>query len=134
MKENLELTWSVTIVFCCVLLPTGGCQRGEETQQAAPRSADDVEQGPEDDDGVSEMEEGAGDATISEERAVEIARETAEQEGYDLSIYELRSVEFNEEGNRYWVHFEHAPPTPPGGHFSVDVNATSEEARLVRGE
>ena len=132
MQTQSKLIWFAAITMSCLFAVA--CQRGAEGEGSPPQNANDVseEQGtPNDREPGSE---GGGAMTVSEERAVELARELAAQEGYDLSVYELAGAELNEEGSSYWVNFEHAPPTPPGGHFSISVDVSTGEARLHRGE
>jgi hypothetical protein len=74
---------------------------------------------------------------ISEANARSVAERKAAEAGYDLNIFRVVSVEYEREGSfkdTWRVFFEQVPPTPPGGHFIVYVNAASGEARLFPGE
>ena len=103
----------------------GSCRRGDAGGGEPPEVAS-AEEGQQ----VEEADDGS--VTITEERAREIAQATAQEQGQDLSLYSITSVE--EDAGSYWVHFEHAPPTPPSGHFSVRVDISSGEAELMQGE
>ena len=69
---------------------------------------------------------------IDRDRAVEIARATATQDGYDLSRYKLDFVK--EEPATWWVQFVVVPVPPPGGFFAVYVDRRDGAARLVPGK
>jgi len=71
---------------------------------------------------------------ISESAAREIAQQLLDAEDGDLSQYRLVSSTRSEDGAVWWVHFELPPPTPPGGHLGVRVDAATGEAILMPGE
>ncbi len=80
----------------------------------------------------------AGDTAVSEADARAIASRVGRDAGYDPAVFRVVSVTREEEEGPFkgtWrVTFEHVPPAPPGGHFTVYVNVVSGEARLFRGE
>jgi hypothetical protein len=83
---------------------------------AAPRTA------------AAQLAQAAG---VSQARALDIARQQAALEGYDLSLYHVASVEQDADGT--WViFFEHDPPSAPGRHCTVHV-APDGSARLLHG-
>ncbi len=73
-----------------------------------------------------------GQATeIPKPRAVAIARDKAEKAGYELEEYNLESTDLDE--GSYFLHFKLRSKGRPGGHFSVEVNAATGDARLIPG-
>ena len=72
-------------------------------------------------------------APITEAQARDIAVKTGATAGYSAEDYDVVSAKLQDDGN-WWVHVEHIPPTPPGGHYAVEVNTSTGEARLVHGE
>lgn len=81
----------------------------------------------------------AGLRVPTAEAAREIAGNAAVAEGYALDVFPVRSVEsVGPDGGSFagmWrVTFEHVPPTPPGGHFTVYVDPASGRAQLFHGE
>ena len=77
---------------------------------------------------VVKQDEGA---EIEEPRAVAIAKDKAEKAGYELEKYELQSTDLDE--GSYFLHFKLRSKGRPGAHFSVEVNATTGDARLIPG-
>jgi hypothetical protein len=73
----------------------------------------------------------SADDRIPEPEARLIAEETARRAGWDLEVYGIVSVDRAD--GRWRVSFEHAPPAPPGGHFTVYVDASTGEAELIPG-
>jgi hypothetical protein len=75
---------------------------------------------------------------VSEAEARSIATQHARAAGHDLAIYRLIEARLEPaaagRGARWVVRFEHAPPTPPGGHFLVWVDAATRAAELAPGE
>lgn len=69
--------------------------------------------------------------SVDEERARQIARQEGAKAGYELSDYALAST--RREGRSYWVRFQLHPPGRPGGHFSVEVDSRTGNARVVPG-
>lgn len=75
------------------------------------------------------------DPTEAEVRA--LAEKAAREAGYDLSVYSIKdaSPQRSRSPDPSWmVFFEHAPPTPPGGHFMVFVDPETKTARVMPGE
>lgn len=73
---------------------------------------------------------------ITEVEARSIAERKGREGSYDLKRFRLVTIEREREGSfqdSWKVFFEHLPPTPPGGHFTVYVNVVSGEARLIPG-
>ena len=70
-------------------------------------------------------------AGVSQARALDIARQQAALEGYDLSEYHVASVEQDADGT-WVVFFEHDAPTAPGRHCTVYVDPDGS-ARLMHG-
>ncbi len=73
---------------------------------------------------------------VTKEQAIRIAEETAKGEGYDLSKYNMTGshYEFVAKDQSWTVFFVLKPPTPPGGHFAVIINARTGKASFMRGE
>lgn len=74
--------------------------------------------------------------SISEADARSIAERKGRDAGYSLDEFRVVSVKREQEGSSkgsWRVFLEHVPPTPPGGHFTVHVDDTSGDARLVHG-
>jgi hypothetical protein len=73
---------------------------------------------------------------ISKAEARSIAERKGREAGYDVNVYRVTQIELEEEGSfkGHWsVFFEHAPPAPVGGHFTVYVDERSGEAKLFHG-
>ena len=70
-------------------------------------------------------------AGVSQARALDVARQQAALEGYDLSVYHVASVEQDADG-MWVVFFEHDPPAAPGQHCTVYVSADGS-VRLMHG-
>jgi hypothetical protein len=78
----------------------------------------------------------ASQPAISEDDARSIAARQGRERGFDLSRFRVVSIEREREGrfrDTWRVFFEHLPPVPPGGHFTVYVDVVSGEAQLIRG-
>jgi len=82
-----------------------------------------------------------GDADVprvSEASARTVAEQKARDTGYDLGVYQIASAERTAADSHFkgaWrFSFVHLPPAPPGGHFLVYVDASTAEAKLLRGE
>jgi hypothetical protein len=74
-------------------------------------------------------------ATMTKEKAVAIARKSAEGE-YDLSKYELKTATYEASGGlagMWRIYFEIKGKGFPGGHFTVYVNAASGQPELIPG-
>lgn len=67
---------------------------------------------------------------------IQIAKDTAKSEGYDLGKYNMTGChyEFTRKDHTWTVFFELKPPTPPGGHFMVWVDDQTKKTTLARGE
>jgi hypothetical protein len=75
--------------------------------------------------------------SISYERAIEISRKTAEQNGYDLNKYALDTFgDPTGGGNEEWLIGYHCSPEPPrpGCAFLVAVDRRTGNAQLYRGQ
>jgi hypothetical protein len=75
----------------------------------------------------------SGPHEVSEHDAWEIAEDRARIAGYDPEVFVLRSTEYSAETGDWALFFEHVPPAPPGGHFTVYIDRSSGDARLVPG-
>jgi hypothetical protein len=75
-------------------------------------------------------------ARLTQEEVIQIAKDTAKSDGYDLGKYNMTGChyEFTRKDNTWTVFFELKPPTPPGGHFMVLVDDRTKKATLVPGE
>lgn len=73
-------------------------------------------------------------AKVSKEQAEEIAIRNGTEAGYSAEQYRLVKIELDEKTGHWWADFEHTPPTPPGGHYSVEIDSKTGEARLIHGE
>jgi len=74
---------------------------------------------------------------LSYERALEISREAAERNGYDLSEYTLDTFgDASAGGNDKWLIVYNCAPEPPapGCHFMVVVDRQTGRAELHQGE
>lgn len=109
MKEAIR---SIVLLAVVALPACGGRQDGTEQAQ------DSVEPAP----------------AVSEERARSIAAALGADNGYDPEVYSATDVRWLEDEGAWWLVFEHAPPTPPGGHFAVQVDGQTGQARLMHGE
>lgn len=67
---------------------------------------------------------------VSKNEATSLAERAAREQGYDLKVYESRTVRKRE---GWLVLFTHAPPTIPSAHFTVYVNRITREVQLVPG-
>jgi hypothetical protein len=67
-----------------------------------------------------------------------IAEAAGDAAGYSRAKYRVRSIEQVKDAGSFqgmWaVFFEHVPPAPPGGHFTVYVNPADGKAQLFHGE
>lgn len=73
------------------------------------------------------------DSSVSREQAQELAADAALAEGYDVTEYQLEEMTLDEGGD-WWLRYVLPPPTPPGGHFGVVVDAETGQARVMHGE
>lgn len=77
-----------------------------------------------------------GTARLEQDEVITIAKAKAEQEGFNLSKYDLKGCyyEFTRKDRTWTVFFELMPPTPVGGHFQVWVDDKTGKTTLMRGE
>jgi hypothetical protein len=76
--------------------------------------------------------------TVTVESARAIAQKVAVAEGYAPDVFVVRSVEKVGPGGgsfagMWRVEFEHVPPVPPGGHFTVYVDPAGK-TQVFHGE
>ena len=66
----------------------------------------------------------AANTCLTQEEVIQIAKDRAKSEGYDLGKYNMMGChyEFTQKDHTWTVFFELKPPTPPGGQFTVSVD------------
>ncbi|MDQ3031409.1 MAG: hypothetical protein M3Y87_03260 [Myxococcota bacterium] len=70
---------------------------------------------------------------IGRDRAIELARDAADEAGYTRADYEVRRAELETTPGVWRIELVHVPPTPPGAHCTVTVDAASGATDLVHG-
>jgi len=134
----MRLIWSWVLALS-LAAGCGGSEEGEpvtqaETQAAGAEEPASEEPAPEEPDGpgiASGPSAGMG-TELAESGAQAAARRAAEAGGYSMDQHSISAT--RREGDEYAVDFVQGPPTPPGGHFTVYVNARSGGTRIEHGE
>ena len=119
----------IGLLFLCSLGCEASEEAGDETAAAEQATAGAGEN-------LLEEEEEAAPASAgrTEEEAITLARAAAEEEyGERLGEYPEVSASRSESGDGWFVIFEMAAPTPPGGHFGVFIGDDGE-TRVHPGE
>ena len=110
------------IAISLLLLIVAGCGRGHKERTRSPDTHAPAKS-------LNLDEHGR----IAKEDALRLAKRAAIRSGYLLSKYKLPSIEFDERGNYWYIHFV-GKVAMPGHHFSVMVQAGTGEALISRGE